>query len=327
MKPELNSRIMLFLGGSLAVAAAYHVLAGLFTLVLPDLSLHALVASPDPLRAWWRLTGFTSIALGVGFGVCVPDPVRHWPVVLVAGVLKALCLLAFPILALAGQVQWSGWWVPVVHDLIWLPPFVMILQRAYRMAERPVPSIQPAPVNPGPDVLDAALTQDRQSLCALSKESPLLVVFLRHFGCTFCRETLSHLQDRREAIEAKGAKLVLVHMGDEDEAVGLLGKYGLEAVPRISDPEAALYRAFDLQRGTFVQLFGFRVLWRGMNAALLAGHGVGRTTGDGFQMPGVFLLYRGKVLAGFRHRTVADRPDYEALASFAQLAHEVGISG
>ena len=36
----------------------------------------------------------------------------------------------------------------------------------------------------------AATTNDGRSLWDLSEESTLLVIFLRHFGCTFCRETL-----------------------------------------------------------------------------------------------------------------------------------------
>jgi hypothetical protein len=35
--------------------------------------------------------------------------------------------------------------------------------------------------------------------------------------------------------------------------------------------------------------------------------------GDGLQMPGVFLLHRGKVLREFRHESAADRPDYVTL--------------
>jgi hypothetical protein len=48
---------------------------------------------------------------------------------------------------------------------------------------------------------------------------------------------------------------------------------------------------------------------------VLAGHRIGRVVGDGMQMPGVFLVYRGQIIRSFRHKTIADRPDYVALAS------------
>lgn len=39
----------------------------------------------------------------------------------------------------------------------------------------------------------------------------------------------------------------------------------------------------------------------------------GLLKGDGFQMPGVFLLYHGTVLRSYRHQSAADRPNYSQL--------------
>jgi hypothetical protein len=85
-------------------------------------------------------------------------------------------------------------------------------------------------------------------------------------------------------------------------------------VDRFSDPECRLYRAFALERGGFRQLFGARVCWRGLMAAILRGHGVGRLEGDAFRLSGVFLLDQGRVLAEYRATTAADRPDYVQIA-------------
>ena len=57
-------------------------------------------------------------------------------------------------------------------------------------------------------------------------------------------------------------------------------------------------------------LFGPAVWWRGFHAALLQSHGVGRLAGDGFQMPGVFLVFHGEILRSYRHQSAADRPNY-----------------
>jgi hypothetical protein len=35
---------------------------------------------------------------------------------------------------------------------------------------------------------------------------------------------------------------------------------------------------------------------------------------DGFQMPGVFLLRDRGIARAYRHRTIADRPDYVAIS-------------
>jgi hypothetical protein len=84
-------------------------------------------------------------------------------------------------------------------------------------------------------------------------------------------------------------------------------------VDRICDREQNLYRAFGLKRGKLLQLFGPKVLWRGFQAGLLAGHGIGRVTADSFQMPGLFLLDKAGIVRRYRHRSAADRPDYAAI--------------
>jgi len=139
-----------------------------------------------------------------------------------------------------------------------------------------------------------------------------LLVFLRHAGCTFCREALDDLARQRHELEAQGTRLVLVHMSPPVPGTQFLARYQLDGVPHISDPELTLYRAFGLGRGSLLDLFGPKVCWRGVDA-LFRGHGIGWLQGDGFQMPGVFLLFHGEIIRSFRHQSAADRPDYLAL--------------
>lgn len=107
--------------------------------------------------------------------------------------------------------------------------------------------------------------------------------------------------------------MAFVHMGSEEEAKAFFARYGLADVARISDPEAKLYRQFGLKRGNWWQLLGPTVWWRGFQSFILSGHKVGKLVGDGFQMPGVFLVDHSQLIREFRHDTSADRPDYEAL--------------
>jgi peroxiredoxin len=163
--------------------------------------------------------------------------------------------------------------------------------------------------------LESGLTQSGESLVQLAEASPVLLVFLRHAGCTFCREALGDIALARGAIEAGGTRIVLVHMGD-GEAIGrLIGKYGLSGVDRICDREQNLYRAFGLGRGRWRQLFGPKVLVRAFAAGLLSRHGIGRLTADSFQLPGLFLIGAKGIIRRFRHRTAADRPDYAAICA------------
>ncbi|MFZ0430911.1 MAG: SelL-related redox protein [Acidobacteriota bacterium] len=157
-----------------------------------------------------------------------------------------------------------------------------------------------------------------ETLYDASFRRPVMVVFLRHGGCTFCREALGDLASVRDRIAGTGTDLVVVQMGTPREGQELARRFGLVDAQVISDPSRNLYRAFELDRGTFRQVFGLRVWLRLLKAALLRGLGAGLPKGqDERQMPGVFLLRNGQIAEEFRHQTIADRPDYVALASLA----------
>lgn len=164
------------------------------------------------------------------------------------------------------------------------------------------------------DALAAAATNRGATLHELARVRPLLLVFLRHFGCTFCREAMSDVRRQRSDIESLRVGIALVHTATEEQARPMLESFGLDDLPRVADGEKRLYSAFGLRRGTLPQLFGVKCLIRGVQAGLLDGHGVGSLTGDGFQMPGVFLVHDGRIIRSFRHGSAADRPDYLAVA-------------
>ena len=103
-------------------------------------------------------------------------------------------------------------------------------------------------------------------------------------------------------------------MSSDGEARERFSRNGLEEVTAVSDPDRVLYRAFALRRGKPAQLFGWSVWKRGWEAGVKQGHGIGWLRGDAAQMPGAFVVSRGKVVAQFIHESAADRPDYVVLA-------------
>mgnify|MGYP005666335853 CR=1 FL=1 len=156
-------------------------------------------------------------------------------------------------------------------------------------------------------------TNSGKSLGDISDEITVLLVFLRHFGCTFCREALADIAKRRAKIEGKGIKLVFVHMTDYETAEPYFDKYGLKGVSHISDPQCRFYQAFGLVKGNFTQLFGLQSWIRGFQVGVMEGHGVGPMLGDGFQMPGIFIIRDHKIEDSFIHKLASDRPDYDRL--------------
>ncbi len=152
-----------------------------------------------------------------------------------------------------------------------------------------------------------------KSLYDLSMERPIMLVFLRHFGCTFCREALADISEKREVLESMGAKLVFAHMAEAEIAERYFTRYNIPNAIHISDPECKFYKAFGLMKGSFTQLFGLQTWIRGFQAGLMDGHGIGPQLGDGFQMPGVFVIQDGELKEAFIHKLASDRPDYEGL--------------
>ena len=163
------------------------------------------------------------------------------------------------------------------------------------------------------EVLDQMITSTGESLREAAGKNPVLLVFLRHFGCVFCREALSDISRRRKEIESTGTRIVFVHMTDNEIAERYFTRYDLDNATHISDPECSYYRAFGLMRGNFNQLFGLHSWIRGFSAGVVAGHGAGPQLGDGFQMPGVFVIQNGEIRESFIHKLSSDRPDYQEL--------------
>lgn len=295
---------------TLLAAAGYNIVWGAATILFPN----ALFDWTDMARPLypqiWQCVGMIVGVYGVGYALAALDPLRHWPIVLVGLLGKVFGPVGFAFALYNGVFPLTWGWTIVTNDLIWWIPFGLMLHRTYRSH---VGGISDEILSLS-DAMSDATTQGGVTVAELSYQSPVLLVFLRHFGCTFCREMLSDVSKNREVFEANGTRVVLVHMSPDDEAVEMFAQFGLEDVDRVSDPDRILYRAIGLSRGRLSQLFGARVWWRGIRAGLVDGNGVGFPSADPFQMPGIFLVQNGKVVRAFKHAHAGERPDYSALS-------------
>ena len=158
------------------------------------------------------------------------------------------------------------------------------------------------------EALSNAKARDGRSLAELSDAGPVLLVAVRHTGCTFCRAELADLAAKRDELVAAGVTPAVLTMGGSADIAPLMARTGLGDVPAFSDPDRRVYRALGLGRGGWGELFGPRV-WRRGAATFFAGHGIGKMVGDGFQMPGAFLIHRGEILAAHRHADASDAAD------------------
>jgi len=165
-------------------------------------------------------------------------------------------------------------------------------------------------------LLGGTRTESGKTLLELVDARPVLLIFLRHFGCSFCRQALDDISKVHAELEKRGVQVVFVHLGSPERAKPFFDYYHLPAVERISDPEGALYRSpvFALARVGILKLFQPAVWIAWLKGAIFA-HGIGLLKEDPFQMPGVFFLRDRRIVNLFRHRTIADRPNYLALIS------------
>lgn len=297
----------------LVAAGLYNLAWGALTVLYPDW-LFDLTGMPPPTYPFiWQCVGMIVGVYGVGYLAASRDPARHWPIVLVGLLGKIFGPLGYAVGVARGEVPPEFGWTLLTNDLVWWVPFSMMLYHALRV-NTGTPETGTVP-DLGSE-LRSARTLGGETLDALSRQGPVLLVLLRHTGCTFCREAVADLTGSLPGIEERGVRPVLVHQGGDADILPLLARHGVERLDRVSDPDRRLYRALELRRGSLAQLFGPGVWWAGLKATL-RGHLVGRLVGDGFQMPGVFLIRDGRVVSALRHRTAAERPDYAALACAA----------
>lgn len=296
----------------LLLAGVYSLLWGALIVVFPIQTLRWLGITPLPVYPqFWQCIGMIVGVYAIGYLIASRDPYRHWPMTLVGLLGKVFGPIGFAFALSSGSLPASMGWTIVTNDLIWWAPFVMILWGAIRYQQSVGSAYQ---MSESDDPIRSLRTDTGKRLDDMADAQPQLIVFLRHAGCTFCRESLADIAEQREKIEASGCGIVLVHMGNNRHDDSVFEGYGLSDLPRIADPECRLYRQFGLDMGGFVELLSPMVWLRGFMVALVRGHGVGKLQGNGFQMPGVFLYHCGKILGGYQHARASDRPDYVRLA-------------
>jgi len=137
-----------------------------------------------------------------------------------------------------------------------------------------------------------------------------LLVFLRHFGCPFCKETIADLK-QLSADNSQFPRVVFISQCRVEESTEFFTKRWAEARV-VCDPEKQLYTALGLRRGSLGQIMGVRV-WACSMRALVKGHVMTLPVGDPWLMPGAFLVQGDEILWAHRFRHQGDHPDWRNL--------------
>lgn len=258
----------------------------------------------------WNIIGIFIISFGANYMFAARNPIRFWPIIF-SGL---ACKIAFPLLMIVymlyDRCPNTFFVFILIHDIIWWFPFSRVLQKAYNYHVADVNDCMDDDYFPENELMSFIRMSDDEDLESASFEQPILLVFTRHSGCAFTKDTLLDLSEIKDDITASGVRLVVTLMNSDQEISQYLSKYKLENTTYISDPEMDVYKMFNLGKAKIAQIFSTKAIYE--SVAILFKKKVchGFLGEDGMQMPGVFLIHRGKVVNFFIHQTIADRPPY-----------------
>jgi hypothetical protein len=108
-------------------------------------------------------------------------------------------------------------------------------------------------------------------------DHPAVIVWLRHFGCVFCREQVLEIRGKRPEIEALGGGIVFVGNGTARAAAWFQKKFAADSTV-LTDPGLVSYRAIGARSGLLSTLgpkawgAGIRAFRSGSRQSMTKGH-------------------------------------------------------
>jgi peroxiredoxin len=144
-----------------------------------------------------------------------------------------------------------------------------------------------SPGNRFPDLrLDS--TEGTVDLSERWGQGPLVVAFMRHFGCAFCREHLLLLGEAYDEIRAKGGDVVAVFQYRAEPTRNFC-RHRNVPFDCLGDPERDAYTQVSLGQGPREEWLGRHIL-RGWVRTARRGVYPGLVKGDASLQPGTFVV-------------------------------------
>jgi hypothetical protein len=143
-----------------------------------------------------------------------------------------------------------------------------------------------------------------------------MLVFLRHFGCMFCREMVADLRLHSET-EGERERILFFYQGTVPEGREFFGKHWSSA-RAIADQPLRFYQGFGIRKGTLAQTFSPAV-WRSGMKAWSRGHRPGMPQGSIRQMPGLMWVQAGRIVWRHDFEHAGDHPKLSEIPQFPLL--------
>ncbi len=297
------------LSAALFISGLYFILWSLIVLIFPSFLSSLVITDVNTPLIFWDLMGLITLVLGLGLILAAFDPFRHWPIILLVSLFHLAMIGGFIYGYNLGFFNTNFIKFVFFNHIIWLIPNVTALYLAYKR-NYVTDELLIDSFSQDKYPLELFETTNGENIAELSNESPIMLVFLRHFGCPFCKDSLMSLNKYKQQLSEKGIKIVVVYMVDEAIAKPYLAQYDLDEELQVSDPEEIFYKSFKLKRGSFTQLFGLKVWIRWVELGVSKKLFNTKPEGNVSQMPGIFLLKDGKIVEQYHYKSIADIPDY-----------------
>lgn len=160
-----------------------------------------------------------------------------------------------------------------------------------------------------PDAVITLSTGEDVRLSSLWAEQPLVLSFLRHAGCIFCREHVGEMKRVNTDLNVLFVSL------DEPEDVQMLKEEMDSPHLFASDPNRVVYERYQVAQGTLGQTLSLGMIGKGARA-MMKGYRQKRPTADVYQLAGTFVIStEGKITWLYEAKTAADNPSPEEVRS------------
>jgi peroxiredoxin len=188
-------------------------------------------------------------------------------------------------------------------------------------------ALPPQPGDPAPDLTLEMSTGEFRALSSAWEESPALLLFWRHAGCSCGMERAARLREELPAYQSAGANVVIVGMGEPTRAAAYAERQNLP-VPFFCDPERKAYQAYGLLEGETPHLL-FDATDDLLRRESEAGQNLQKSRTDTeralvdnpWQLPGEFVIDRqGIIRLAYRYQYCEGYPDPRVLIAAARFA-------
>jgi peroxiredoxin len=142
---------------------------------------------------------------------------------------------------------------------------------------------------------------------------PLVIVFMRHFGCAFCREHLIRLTRAHDEIRAAGADVIAIFQYRIEPTKRFCESRGVP-FDCLGDPSRESYEAVGLGRGERKEYIGLNVMKNWLKVARVGAVAGMPKGGDIALRSGTFVVDRaGRVAFAHYNASSPDNPSVEAV--------------